>query len=692
MLQKQWKAALNCLTWRHMPRDYRIVTHRSAPSGIDYQAELNEAQHQAVVSPPGQALVIAGAGSGKTRTLTYRVAYLLDNGIAPENILLLTFTNKAAREMLERVNSLVNADIHRLWGGTFHSIDNRILRRHADRLGYTASFSIMDREDQADLMDAVLASAKLDVGDYRFPKAEVLCDMFSLAENLCCGVQEVIDERYPYFESVAEAIHKVYDLYRAKKQETNSMDFDDLLVRVVDLLTAADDLREHYQRTFQFVLVDEYQDTNKLQCEMVDLLCGNEGNLMVVGDDAQSIYSWRGADVGNILNFSQRYPKSRTYKIETNYRSVPEVLALANASIANNRAQIPKTLLPAREGGKMTPALVAVDTPSAQAAFVAQRILELHEEGTEFSEIAVLYRAHFHSLEIQMELTSRGIPFQITSGLRFFEQAHVKDVACFMKFAINRKDEVSFMRMVRLLPGVGNTSASRLWTEWSKTEGAQDGPMAQRFSTYLQELPVPKKARETWTQLGHTLDELMDDHGAPVAPGSMILSVVEGVYADYMKAKFKNYELRSQDLDQLSAFASRFTDTAEFLGQLALLSGVDTDGNNPNPRQQQTEQDAVTLTTGHQAKGLEWKAVFAVWLADGMFPNRRVLEEGGPEGLEEERRLFYVTTTRAKDELYLIHPLINHQARDGNIILRQSRFIEELPAELMEEWKVSSGW
>lgn len=675
-----------------MARDYQIKIHRSASSGIDYKAELNEAQHEAVISPPGQALVIAGAGSGKTRTLTYRVAYLLDNGIQPENILLLTFTNKAAREMLERVNALVSIDTQRLWGGTFHSIGNRILRRHADRLGYTTSFSIMDREDQADLMDTVLAAAKIDVGGYRFPKADVLTDMFSLAENICCGLQEIIDGHYPYFEPVAEAIHKVYDLYRAKKQETNTMDFDDLLVRVVELLTANDDLREHYQRTFQFVLVDEYQDTNKLQCEMVDLLCGEDGNLMVVGDDAQSIYSWRGADVGNILNFDKRYPKAATYKIETNYRSVPEVLALANASIANNTAQIPKTLLPARQGGKMTPALVSVDTPSAQAAFVAQRILELHEEGVELNEIAIIYRAHFHSLEIQMELTSRGIPFQITSGLRFFEQAHVKDVASFMKFAVNRRDEVSFMRMVRLLPGVGNSSANRLWAEWSRCEGAQDGPMPQRFSAYLSQLTVPKKAKDTWVQFGHTLDELIDDKGSPVAPASMIFSVLEGVYADYMKAKFKNYEQRAQDLEQLSAYASRFTDPGEFLSQLALLTGVDTDGNNPGQQQPQAEQDSVTLTTGHQAKGLEWKVVFAVWLADGMFPNRRVLDEAGPEGLEEERRLFYVTVTRAKDELYLIHPLINHQARDGNIIQRQSRFIEELPEELMEEWKVSSGW
>ncbi|MBL9114138.1 MAG: ATP-dependent helicase [Verrucomicrobiaceae bacterium] len=673
-----------------MPREYRIQQHRGPASGIDYQAELNESQYSAVTSPPGAALVIAGAGSGKTRTLTYRVAYLLDNGIPPENILLLTFTNKAAREMLERVSALVSTDTNRLWGGTFHSIGNRILRLNAQRLGYQRGFSIMDREDQKDLMESVLAGAELDVGNYRFPKADVLIEMFSLALNVCVSLHELIEERYPYFGPVEESIQKVRELYERKKQETNTMDFDDLLVRVVDLLRDNVDVREYYQRQFQFVLVDEYQDTNKLQCDMVDLLCGENGNLMVVGDDAQSIYSWRGADVGNILNFQRRYPKAKTFKIETNYRSVPEVLALANASIANNSAQIPKTLLPARSGGKMTPALVSVDTPSAQAAFVAQRILELHEEGVELDEIAVLYRAHFHSLEIQMELTSRGIPFQITSGLRFFEQAHVKDVAAFMKFAVNRRDEVSFMRLVRLLPGVGNASASRMWSAWLASDGVKDGPLAQKFSALLMALPAPKKAQETWQQYAWTLDELVDEVGTPVAPASMIHSVTEGVYGDYMRTKFKNAEQREQDLDQLSAFASRFSDATEFLSQLALLTGVDTEGNQPGAQPQ--EKEAVTLTTTHQAKGLEWKIVFAVWLADGMFPHRRAIDDGGPEALEEERRLFYVTVTRAKDELYLVFPVINHQARDGNVLQRASRFIEELPDELVDPWKITAGW
>jgi DNA helicase-2/ATP-dependent DNA helicase PcrA len=673
-----------------MARNYTLHSTHEPSTRIDYKAELNEQQYAAVTSPPGQALVIAGAGSGKTRTLTYRVAWLLDNGIQPESILLLTFTNKAAREMQQRVQELVTQDATRIWGGTFHSIGNRILRYNAERLGYRKGFSIMDREDQKDLMETVLGSSGIDTTTYRFPKAEVLGDIFSLADNTLCGLKEIINTRYPYFEEVASGILKMRTLYQEKKRETNCMDFDDLLALTVKLLEENEDLLERYRTQFEFVLVDEYQDTNSLQCRMVELLTGPQGNLMVVGDDAQSIYSWRGADVSNILEFDQHWPRARVHKIEVNYRSVPEVLNLANAAIAMNRGQIPKNLVPARESKGMLPALVSLDSSSAQAAFVAQRILELQDEGTELNDIAVLYRAHFHSMEIQMELTQRGIPFQITSGLRFFEQAHVKDVAAFMKFAVNRQDEVSFMRMVRLVEGIGNVSAAKLWQDWLKSDAAKSETMPSTFSSVLLPLKVPKKAKTTWEQFAYTLDELIDKEGKVAAPAQMIRSITDGVYEDYMKAKFKNYEQRQQDLEQLSNFSDRFTDPLEFLSQLSLLSGVDTD--NKPAQQEQQDRDAVTLTTGHQAKGLEWNVVFAVWLADGMFPHKRAIDEGGDAALEEERRLFYVTVTRAKDELYLTYPVINHQARDGDIMMRPSRFITDLPKDLVEVWNVKSGW
>jgi DNA helicase-2/ATP-dependent DNA helicase PcrA len=665
-----------------MAREYTLhAPHPTAPR-IDYKAELNEQQHAAVTAPPGQTLVIAGAGSGKTRTLTYRVAWLLDNGVLPEQILLLTFTNKAAREMLERVNLLVEADTSRLWGGTFHSIGNKFLRWNSERLGYRKGFSIMDREDQKDLLETVVANSGIDTTGFRFPKAEVLGDIFSMADNTCLPVEEIILTKYPYFDKIVEPISKIRKLYQDKKVETNCMDFDDLLTQSVRLLKEHPDLLERYQRQFEFVLVDEYQDTNKLQCEFIEMLTGPDGNLMVVGDDAQSIYSWRGADVTNILNFHEHWPKARVFKIEVNYRSVPEVLNLANASIGNNRAQIRKNLQSCREEKGMLPALVPLDNGSAQASFVAQRILELQDEGVELNEMAVLYRAHFHSMELQMELTSRGIPFQVTSGLRFFEQAHVKDVASFMKFAINRRDEVSFMRMVKLIPGVGGASATKLWMNWLQTEAANAEVMTGKFSDLLIPMSVPKKARESWDQFAYTLDELI-----VATPPEMIRSIYEGVYEDYMRAKFKNAEQRQQDLEQLSNYSSRFTDPLEFLSQLSLLSGVDTE-NKPDPQQ---EKDAVTLTTAHQAKGLEWHTVFAIWLADGMFPHARAVEESDL-GVEEERRLFYVTVTRAKDELYLCYPLINHQARDGDILMKPSRFISELSMDLMEKWNVRGGW
>ncbi len=670
-----------------MPREYTLHTAPSATPRIHYKAELNEQQHAAVTAPPGQTLVIAGAGSGKTRTLTYRVAWLLDNGVLPEQILLLTFTNKAAREMLERVNTLVQVDTQRLWGGTFHSIGNKFLRWNAERLGYRKGFSIMDREDQKDLLETVVANSGIDTTGFRFPKAEVIGDIFSMADNTCTPVEEIITTRYPYFDKIIEPITRLRELYQQKKVETNSMDFDDLLTQSVRLLKENPDLLERYQRQFEFVLVDEYQDTNRLQCEFIEMLTGADGNLMVVGDDAQSIYSWRGADVSNILNFHEHWPKARVFKIEVNYRSVPEVLNLANASIANNRAQIRKNLQSSRGEKGLLPALVPLDSGSAQASFVAQRILELQdEEGVSLNEIAVLYRAHFHSMELQMELTSRGIPFQITSGLRFFEQAHVKDIAAFMKFAVNRRDEVSFMRMVKLIPGVGGASATKLWNAWLKTDAASAEVMTGKFSDLLIPMPVPKKARETWDQFAYTLDELIVD-GKTTTPPEMIRSIYEGVYQDYMRAKFKNADQREQDLEQLSNYSSRFTDPLEFLSQLSLLSGVDT-GDKPD---QEQDREAVTLTTAHQAKGLEWHSVFAIWVADGMFPHARAVEESDL-GIEEERRLFYVTVTRAKDELYLCYPVINHQARDGDILMKPSRFITELPQDLMEKWNVRGGW
>jgi DNA helicase-2/ATP-dependent DNA helicase PcrA len=660
-----------------MPREYHLKQLPTvAASSIDYRAELNGQQYAAVTSPPGPALVLAGAGSGKTRTLTYRVAWLLDNGVEPQNILLLTFTNKAAREMLARVQALLPLETRAIWGGTFHSIGNRLLRRHPQEVGFRPGFTIMDREDQQDLLSAVIASAGIDVRQVRIPTAEVMADMFSFALNTERPLPAVLAQRYKRFAPLTGEIVSIQEQYEARKRAANAMDFDDLLVKSVRLLRENPGIAEFYQRSFQFVLVDEYQDTNKLQADFVDLVVQRHHSLMVVGDDAQSIYSWRGANYQNILDFPKRYPEAAIYKIETNYRSVPEVLSVANAAIQANTKQFSKTLHANRPESALKPAVVPLLDNNQQANFVAQRILELRDEGIELNEMAVLYRAHYQSLEVQLAFTRSGIPFFITSGLRFFEQAHIKDVAAFMKFVTNPADEVAFKRMVRLLPGVAGKTAEKLWAQLN------DVPEADRvtFSSWLAHCSVSERSRRAWQQLVCTLDEIAPER-KPAGPAQMIRSILEAVYDDYLQTKYANHEQRREDLATLESFARTFSDAVEFLSQLSLMATGDTENVGG-----EEETEKVTLSTIHQAKGLEWRVVFVIWMTDGMFPSSRSLDS--LEAVEEERRLFYVAITRAKDELYLTHPLSWPNGAPDQRLQRPSRFLREIPTTLVEEWAV----
>ena len=642
----------------------------SAGTRIDYPAELNEQQLAAVTSPGGASLVIAGAGSGKTRTLTYRVAWLLENGVKPWNILLLTFTNKAAREMTGRVAGLLGPDADGIWGGTFHSIGNRILRRHAELIGFRPGFSILDREDQTDLLKSVAA----DVGtprDKRFPKPDVLAELFSLSSNTGELLEQIVHDRFGYFEGMAETIAAVRASYERRKLSANAMDFDDLLIRTNELLRSHPDIAEHYREQFRHVLVDEYQDTNLVQAELVDLLGSKHGNIMVVGDDAQSIYSWRGANFENILNFHKRHEGARTYRIETNYRSIPGILDVANAAIRGNVRQFEKNLRAWRkEGGR--PVLAELPTNNDQAAYVAQQILELNRQGLEFREMAVLYRAHFHSMEIQLELTRRGIPFEVTSGLRFFEQAHIKDAAAFLKFTVNPSDETAFRRMVRLLPGVGEKTADSLWSVVKAGAGS-----AAPYGEVLRMAKPPVRAAKIWEQLAATLDEIAPER-KPIAPDLALETVMEAFYEDYMKAEFANFENRREDLRTLTGYARQFSSVEEFLAQVALLTNVDGAG-----ARQDTDTDRVVLSSVHQAKGLEWRAVFVIWLTEGMFPGSRSLENAN--SLEEERRLFYVAVTRGRDHLHLSYPQIRLNSGYGEPFQRRSRFIAEIPAHLLDK-------
>ena len=646
---------------------------------IDYAAELNEQQFAAVTAPPGPLLVIAGAGSGKTRTLTYRVAYLLENGIDPRNILLLTFTNKAARQMLDRVANLLPVDASGLWGGTFHSVGNRMLRRHGSALGYSSGFTIMDREDQKDLINAVVANAGIDPKEIRFPKGDVLAEIFSFVVNTETSLEELLAGKFPYFLPLLDKIKDVHTRYEKKKKATNSLDFDDLLEKTLSMLQQQEGIAAFYRRQFQFILVDEYQDTNKIQADLVDSLALDHKNVMVVGDDAQSIYSWRGANFQNILEFPKRYPDAQVFKIEMNYRSVPEILEVANAAIVANVQQFRKHLSATRQSNGVKPAVVGLNDGSEQAQFVAQRILELRDEDVDLNDIAVLYRAHYHAIELQLELSRRGIPYQITSGIRFFEQAHIKDVAAFIRFVANPRDEVAFKRMVKLLPGIGNRSAENLWNAWDRSLNER-GEITS-WSERLLQMNVTAKSRKAWEQLAHTLDEIAPG-GQPIPPSEMITSIVEAIYDDYAKVNFTNYELRREDLNQLAAFARQFKDVHEFLAQLALISNVDAEAA-PN---QTANKEAVNLSTVHQAKGLEFNTVFIIWLTDGMFPSSRSLDTR--DALEEERRLFYVAITRARDELYLAYPHMRLSGGYGDVFQRPSRFLKEIPNELVEDWQV----
>jgi len=632
---------------------------------------LNAQQIAAVKAKAGASLVIAGAGSGKTRTLTHRVAWLLERGIPARNILLLTFTNKAAREMLERVAALVPQDSSNgIWGGTFHSVGNRILRAHADRIGFRREFSILDREDQQKMIASIVKEEGLRTVDKRFPKAEVLSTIFSLAVNATRPVSAILERHYPYFMVLAEQIERTAALFKRVKYEANSMDFDDLLSKPLELLGKCEDIAEFYGEKFFHILVDEYQDVNQLQSKFIERLAVRHGNIMAVGDDAQSIYSWRGAHFKTILDFPKRHPGTSIFRIETNHRSTPEILSVANIVICANKNQFKKTLAAVRPSGGNKPTLAALSTSAKQASFVAERIFGLLEKGVMLSDMAVLYRAHHHSMEVQLEFTRQAIPFSITSGLQFFEQAHIKDVLAFVRFAVNSRDELAFKRMVQLLPGIGIKSAALLWKEATALlkSGCNFSPLSK--------LKVPLKSKQIWSQLTYFLE---NSNSSLSSPASLIETVLFTIYGDYMKTRFSDHDTRQEDIHSLIAFAQNFESCEDFLSQLALLGAADVAHETPLPSR---KSERVTLSSIHQAKGLEWKVVFLIWLAEGMFPNARSIEN--LEDLEEERRLFYVGITRCRDELYLSYPRFGLGGMHGEAFYAPSQFLRDIPQWTMD--------
>ena len=659
-----------------MPQRYVLKSHFAADNKnfrINYQAELNEEQLPIVTASGGPMLVIAGAGSGKTRTVTYRVAYLVESGIPLERILLVTFTNKAAKEMLSRVELLLKKDVKGIWGGTFHHVGNIVLRKHAKLIGYEPNFTILDRGDSKDLVDACIGEAKIDVKARRFPKGENLQAIFGLATNTGRKLIDVVAYNYPQFEPQTEEIEGLYKLYQERKRKHNLMDFDDLLYYWWKVLEGNEEVAEKYAAKFLHILVDEYQDTNVLQAKIIDSLASGHRNLTVVGDDSQSIYSFRGAHFKNIINFPKAYPDAKIYKLEINHRSTPEILNLANEAISQAKEKFDKTLRANRPEGEK-PIVVPLATVFEQAAFIAQRMLELREEGKSLNEMAVLYRSHYQSMEIQMELTKRGIPFEIRSGLRFFEEAHIKDVLAYLKVFHNPRDEISWHRILKLLERIGPRTAEKIFQHINQSSD----PVGEILSQEILKL-IPKGGEPAFIEfqnLLHRLDEQSE------TPAEMIRTVSASGYENHLKNQYPNYRERMEDLEQLGSYAIQFKNLEELLSALALVSGIESE---TVVEGEGADHEACVLSTVHQAKGLEWKVVFVVWLADGRFPS--YLSFGKEEEMEEERRLFYVAVTRAKDELYLTYPII-YSGYDGQVLMKSSRYLEELPENLYEKWEV----
>lgn len=651
---------------------------------IDFRAELNDEQYAAVTAEPGPALVLAGAGSGKTRTLTYRVAYLLHQGVQPYQILLLTFTNKSAKEMLQRVEDLTGVQRHQLWGGTFHSIAQRILRVHGEAVGLKRSYTILDESEAESLLkNAINTVDPKFIKGKNNPKPKVVHNMISYARNTCRTVFEEAEEHYPFLEGMAQKIADIYKVYSQTKLEHQVVDYDDLLEYLLKLLREHPEIAAQYQERFKHILVDEFQDTNRLQSEIVDLF-GTHHQIMAVGDDAQCIYTWRGADFDNIMRFTERHPGAEIHKIETNYRSSPQILEFANAILASQPAGhgYSKELRAVRPDGE-APYFVPLMDARGQANFIIQRIEGLIDEGRNLNDIAILYRAHYHAMDLQMELTRRGIDYQITSGVRFFEQAHIRDFSAQLRFASNPADVSAFARFTCLLPKVGPKTAERIHAFTKKLAEKQGKDFCEVLTSQEVLKKVPNDAKEEWPSLAETIREVSVALTSET-PETVVQLALDGWYSSFIREIYPNWTERADDLQSLISFASRFDTMEELLAQLVLLASES------NERSPEDELNCLRLTTIHQAKGLEFPVVFVIGLADGLFPLKRTIDDGD---LEEERRLFYVAVTRAMEELYLAYPMLNQQ---GHAVMRlnPSRFVQEVDVSHYQTLRAAPtrGW
>ncbi len=658
-----------------MPKKYFI---REIPDGggkIDYEKALNPRQAEAVLHGDGPLLVIAGAGTGKTRTLIYRVARLVELGHSPASILLLTFTRRASEEMLRRAALLLDRRCEKVSGGTFHAFANNLLRRYASQAGYGENFTILDRADSADLIGLLRQEIHAGHKTVRFPKKETLADLFSRAANREEDIAAAVEKEAPHFLYCLDDILEISRLYGETKRERNLMDYDDLLLCLAALLRENEATRRAVSGTYRHILVDEYQDTNRIQAEILRLLAAVHDNVMAVGDDSQSIYSFRGASFRNIMDFPSDFPGAKVVFLEENYRSRQPILDVTNEIIAGAREKFPKRLFTSRTGGEKA-AVLSAPSERIQSAYVADRILELHEEeGIPLNEIAVLFRAAYLSFDLEVELAKRHIPYRKFGGFKFLETAHVKDVIAHLRLIENPRDTLSLSRALMLVPGIGRKA------------GAELSRKAYEEASLLPVLTSLKsrKRSEEADRLAGLLAGLAGakgEAGAGSLPVTEMVARVVAYYRPLLEARFDDYPRRLKDLDHLESLCARYRTLSEFLAEITLEPPQASVADIAAPEGE--EEESLTLSTIHSAKGLEWKAVFILWVLDGKLPLSRTAED--EEEMEEERRLLYVAATRAKDLLVLTYPVNIYERATGMVLSKPSRFVEEIPSGILPRY------
>jgi DNA helicase-2/ATP-dependent DNA helicase PcrA len=651
------------LTKQYILKNTPPSTHRS--SGLDYRNELNDAQYQAATTVEGPLLIIAGAGTGKTRTLIYRVAHLIDIGVDPRSILLLTFTRRAAEEMLRRASLLIDSRCTQVAGGTFHSFANLVLREFGRRSGLSPSFTIMDRSDSEDAIQLLRTEMGLNYKDRRFPRKRTVAEIFSMAVNKQTTVPDLLEREYPHLYDSLDDLLRLYDRYVDYKTTKALLDYDDLLTKLKDLLSNQEEVRRRLSQIYQFIMVDEYQDTNYLQARIIRLLAAAHNNVAVVGDDAQSIYSFRGANFRNIMDFPEAFPGTRVIKLEENYRSTQPILNLTNKIIQLAKERYDKRLFTHKQEGE-TPVLVQAESEQMQSRFVCQKILELREEGVPLWDIAVLFRSSFHSFDLELELARHNIPFIKRGGFQFMETTHIKDLLAHLRILANPQDTISWNRVLLLLEGVGPQMSQKI-TGWL-LEGSQP---VERLRTFQAKAKIAHDLK--------TLAQVLQYASQAERPAEQTQYLMQ-YYAPILKRSHPDdYPKRLRDLEHFQGITDRYRSLERLLADMALEPPNDSVG---GVLAVDPDEGPVILSTIHSAKGLEWHSVFIIWALEGRFPSFYNINTD--EELEEERRLLYVAATRAKENLFISYPIKIFDRGLRMVLSRPSQFIEGISEDLLE--------